>query len=100
MADPMDTLKGLLGDDAEEKLKSVMGSLSSSDTLAPADDSGNYLAEMRSVIERLSSSRADPRANLLMSLRPYMREGRQKSIDSAVKLLNLSKLSALFKGGI
>ena len=99
MADAMETLKGLLGDDAEDKIRSAMGALSGGGAISPAD-SGGDLAELRSLIDRLSSSRSDPRANLLMSLRPYMREGRQRSIDSAVKLLNLSKLSALFKGGI
>ncbi len=94
MSDPMDTLKGLLGDDAGDKIKNVMNQLSPS---SENGDSGEYLSEMKDLIERLGSSRSDPRANLLMSLRPYMHSARQQSIDSAVRLLNLSKLSGLFK---
>ena len=33
----------------------------------------------------------DPRTNLLLSLKPYMREGRKHSIDSAVRLFGAYK---------
>ncbi len=95
MSDPMDTLKGLLGDDASDKIKNVMSQFSGSEQ--DTAEENNYLLEMKDLIERLSSSRSDPRANLLLSLRPYMRSNRKKSIDGAVKLLNLSKLSGLMK---
>ena len=91
MADPMEALKDILGDDAEGAIKSVM------DKFGGDSGDSDYLSEMQGLIERMSSSRSDPRANLLLSLRPYMRSGRQKSIDGAVKLLSLSKLSGLFK---
>lgn len=95
MADAMDTLKNILGDDAEDKIKNVMSSFSSGNEAN--DDNMDYLLQMRDLIDQLGKSRNDPRSNLLMSLRPYMRANRQKSIDSAVKLLNLTKLSQLFK---
>lgn len=95
MADAMDTLKNILGDDAEDKIKNVMSSFSSGNEVN--DDNMDYLLQMRDLIDQLGKSRNDPRSNLLMSLRPYMRANRQKSIDSAVKLLNLTKLSQLFK---
>lgn len=95
MSDAMDTLKNILGDDAEDKIKNVMSSLSSGDEVN--DDTTDYLLEMRDVVDRLSRSNSDPRSNLLLSLKPYMRDNRKKSIDSAVKILNLTKLSKLFK---
>lgn len=95
MPDAMDTLKNILGDDAEDKIKNVMSSFSSGGGMG--DDSAEYLMQMRDLVNQLSSSRSDPRANLLMSLKPYMRSGRQRSIDSAVRLLNLTKLSKLFQ---
>lgn len=100
MADAMDTLKNILGDGAEDKIKNVMSSLSSGGGGDAEIDSGADLAEIaqiRDMINHLGNSRNDPRSNLLMSLRPYMRSSRQHTIDSAVKLLNLTKLSQLFK---
>ncbi len=94
MADAMDTLKNLLGDDAEDKIKNVMSSFSGGD-----GDSGDSaeLMQIRDMINNLGKSSNDPRSNLLMSLKPYMRETRRHSIDSAVRLLNLTKLSKLIK---
>ena len=90
MADAMETLKGILGDD--DKLKSVVSSLSGASGI-----DGDYIAQMKDLMGKLSTSRNDPRTNLLMSLRPYMRSGRQTSIDNAVKMLNLVKMASLFK---
>ncbi len=101
MADAMDALKGILGDGAEDKIKNVMSSLSggSSDIsdVIGNDNSMEYLMQIKDMASRLGNSNSDPRTNLLMSLKPYMRSKRQGSIDSAVKLLNLAKLAVLFK---
>ena len=43
MADAMDTLKNILGDDAEDKIKTVMNSLSSADNTSEGIDSSNGL---------------------------------------------------------
>ena len=134
MADMMDTLRGLLGDHADEKLKNIMTTLQSSVLMqnapsappkkaenlakainndikieAPAKSapmqSGNsntglsaeslqYMAQIKNIIDEMSNSN-DSRSNLLRSLRPYMRTNRQASIDRAIRLMNLSKLSGL-----
>ena len=94
MADAMDTLKGILGDDAEDKIKNVMSSLSG----GGADNSGlEYVMQMKDIMSKLANDRNDPRSNLLMSLKPYMRSSRQKSIDNAVRLLNLTKLTGIMR---
>ncbi len=54
-----------------------------------------YMAKFKGIIDEMGSVN-DQRSNLLMSLRPYMRNNRQKSIDNAIKILNLSKFSGLF----
>ena len=97
MADMMETLKGILGDDSEGKIKEAMNSLSLGQMNNNQDDmSLEYLSQMKDIVSRLGSSNSDPRANLLMSLRPYMRTSRKGSIDSAVRLMNLAKLAYLF----
>ncbi|MDY3031552.1 MAG: hypothetical protein SOS24_07325 [Clostridia bacterium] len=95
MADAMDTLKNLLGDDAEDKIKNVIGSLSDGSSSGAGGD--EYVSQLKGLIGQLASSRSDPRSDLLLSLKPYMRSSRQGSIDNAVKLLNLSRLLPMFK---
>jgi len=108
--DMMSTLKGLLGDNAEEKIRSVLSALgnntpedSSPEPQLPEDspvslnsDALESVGKLKSIIDDIGKPN-DTRSNLLMSLRPYMRNERQKSIDSAIKLLNLSKISGLFR---
>ncbi|MCI8404647.1 MAG: hypothetical protein HFE49_07065 [Clostridia bacterium] len=100
MADAMDTLKNILGDDAEDKIRNVMGSLSassdSSDTGFNADGL-NQVMQLKNIVDSMTNNRNDPRTNLLMSLKPYMRSGRQRSIDSAVKLLGLTNLTKILR---
>ena len=115
MADMMDTLKGLLGDNADDKLSGIMKKLNSdapqdnSDNTPQKNDSKNnespalspeMLMMAQSIMSRMSKSGDDDRTRLLMSLKPYMNSNRQSTIDSAVKMLKLSELSDLFKGVI
>lgn len=120
----MGALKGLLGDNADEKIQAVMQSLSgagNSSTSSGSDSSGSggssapsassagnafqgggndslqYLMQMKGIIDQMGNTKNDPRANLLRSLRPYMRNSRQQSIDSAVRLLGLTNLKNLFR---
>ena len=43
MADMMDTLKGMLGDDAEDKIKSVLGALGNGNSNSSENDSGGAI---------------------------------------------------------
>ncbi len=98
MADMMETLKGMLGDDAEDKIKTVLGGLQSGgEGGALSDGSQNdYLSQIKSLVGQMGSAN-DSRSNLLLSLKPYMRTERRQSIDNAVKILNLTRIAGLFK---
>ncbi|HIU57206.1 MAG TPA: hypothetical protein IAA61_05265 [Candidatus Ornithomonoglobus merdipullorum] len=102
MADISETLKDILGDNADEKISAVLGMLGGGEGSAPSPVpdgiSPELLSQAQGLLGSISSMGGDDRARLLMSLRPFMREKRQHSIDSAVKLLNLAKLSHVFKG--
>lgn len=117
MADMMSTLKGFLGDDAEDKIKNAMNMLSGSgiaDSESKNNDdlkenlpssnknSGNLspeglemLMQLRGMVDKISTAN-DSRSNLLLSLRPFMRSERQKSIDRMIKLMNIGRFSGLF----
>ena len=96
----MDTLKGILGDDADEKIKtalSAFGSSSGSESGVIDTQAIDSMMQIKDIINNFASSENDSRTNLLMSLRPFMRGSRQNSIDAAVRMLNLTKLSGLFR---
>lgn len=110
----LDTLKGLLGDNADEKIKSVLSSLSQNGEsnenrpatgteMTPAQPplidstSIDSIVQIKNIVDNLTSNSNDSRSALLLSLKPYMRSSRQGSIDTAIKILNLSKLSGLLK---
>ncbi len=117
----LDTLKSLLGDNADDKIKSVLNTLSqpesplkddrtdeiidvqNPDSNLPTTSSNldistiDSIVQIKDIIDSYTTSSNDSRATLLMSLKPFMRTSRKNSIDTAIKLLNLSKLSGLFK---
>lgn len=113
MADMMDTLKELLGDDADNKINSIMQIINPSgkEQASPTtdippkitDSDGGFnitpemLLTMQRVMKKIQSGGSDDRTKLLMSLKPYMRKTRRDTIDSAVKMLNMSQLSQIFK---
>ena len=105
MSDISETLKELLGDNAEEKINSVLGMLGggSSEPSPPPGGPGEpaltpeLIAQLQRIMGSLSSGGGDDRSRLLLSLKPFMRETRQRSIDSAIKLISLAKLSHMFK---
>ncbi len=114
----MDILKNLLGDNAEEKLKAVMEGLGGSSSGDEGEEvslsdknsaqqpdisrllggiNADYIGRIRDMVEHMPDSGDDPRANLLLSLKPYMRDTRRRSIDSAVKLLSISRIGGLLR---
>ena len=52
----------------------------------------NTIMKMKSIMENMNN-RNDPRANLLYSLKPYLRESKKDKLDQYVNLLNVSKLA-------
>ena len=88
MADIADTLKGLLGAGAEDKIKDVLDTVTVDDGQRSVGKDAE-LTQLRAMLESMTMNKNDPRANLLMSLKPYMREERQQSVESAVKLMGI-----------
>lgn len=56
----------------------------------------NTILKMKSVMEKMNNKN-DPRANLLYSLKPYLRDNKQAKLDQYVNLLNVSKIAEIFK---
>ena len=51
---------------------------------------------MKSIMEKLGNSKNDPRANLLLSLKPYLKESRKSKVEQYVQLLSMTKVMEAF----
>lgn len=54
----------------------------------------NTILKLKNVIDNINKTN-DPRANLLNSLKPYLRETRKDKLDQYVNLLNISKIAEI-----
>lgn len=57
----------------------------------------NTIKKFSSVLGNMNSSKNDPRANLLNSLKPYLRDSKKSKLDNYMNLLNVSKIADLMK---
>lgn len=54
------------------------------------------ILKMKNIIDTLNK-KDDPRANLLYSLKPYLRESKKKKLDQYVNLLKFTDITGFFK---
>ena len=52
----------------------------------------NTILKMKSIMEKMNNKN-DPRANLLYSLKPYLRDSKKNKLDQYVNMLNISKIA-------
>ena len=57
----------------------------------------NTIMKMSSVIGKMNNSKNDPRANLLNSLKPYLRDSKKGKLDNYMNLLNVTKIAEIMK---
>ncbi len=51
----------------------------------------NTILKMKQVMDSMKTNKNDPRTNLLISLKPYLKESRQKKVDQYIGLFGLGK---------
>ena len=56
----------------------------------------NTMLKMKSIIEAMNSQKDDPRANLLKSLKPYLKESRKEKVDQYIKIFSMEKVFEQF----
>lgn len=49
------------------------------------------MLKIKSIIDSMNNSQNDPRANLLNSLKPYLKNSRKERVDQYIKLFNMGK---------
>ena len=57
----------------------------------------NTIMKLSSVIGKMKNTKDDPRANLLNSLKPYLRDTKKEKLDNYINLLNVSKIAEIMK---
>ena len=50
------------------------------------------ILKISKIVSKINNSQNDARANLLLSLKPYLKESRKNKVEQYVKLLNMSKV--------
>lgn len=81
-------------------LSSILNSNSQNSSNASSNSNNNFnldmntIMKMKSIMENMNNKN-DPRANLLYSLKPYLRDSKKDKLDQYVNLLNVSKIAEL-----
>lgn len=57
----------------------------------------NAVIKMSSAINKMKDTKNDPRANLLNSLKPYLRDSKKGQLDNYMNLLNVAKIAEIMK---
>lgn len=92
-------LNNILSQVSPEMLNNI-GNMLNSNTQSNQNSSqnGNFNLDMNTIIKMKSimdnmNNKNDPRANLLYSLKPYLRDSKKDKLDQYVNLLNVSKIA-------
>lgn len=104
MADDMSSkvMELLNNPDMMKRLSDALGGTSVQNSgVSPSGGGDNaVLAENAKTMLNAISHTDDRRITLLNAIRPYMSQNRARGIDRAVKLLQISKLTEIFKDQI
>lgn len=57
----------------------------------------NTVMKMSSMFGKMNNNKNDPRANLLNSLKPYLRDSKKGKLDNYMNLLNVTKIAEIMK---
>lgn len=84
-----------------DAIKNILGQNSNSDSKKNNDSNSfnidiNTMLKMKSIIDAMNSQKDDPRANLLKSLKPYLKESRKEKVDQYIKIFSMEKVFEQF----
>ena len=84
-----------------DAIKNILGQNSNSDSKKNNDSSSfnidiNTMLKMKSIIDAMNNQKDDQRANLLKSLKPYLKESRKEKVDQYIKIFSMEKVFEQF----
>lgn len=92
-----------------DMLKQLLDSFNSSNGSNDSNDSNkndnnsnpdidlDTILKMKTIMEKMNSSKSNSSSNLLLALKPFLRQSRQSKVDQYVQLLKLAPLLEMFK---
>lgn len=85
---------------SEETIANMMNMLKNSSIKENTSSSSNIdmgtILKMKAIMDKINS-KDDPRANLLLSLKPYLNENRKGKVEQYIQLFNMSKIMDIFQ---
>lgn len=94
---------GPTNDSSNESNSNNSSNTNNTDNTNNSSNSNNFnidiatLLKMKTIMDKMNTTQNDPRSNLLLSLKPYLKPNRKDKLDQYVKLLNMSSIFELFK---
>lgn len=96
----------LKNDSIPDDLKNIFNGLNNSSNNSNKNENNNQdssldidmdtLLKMKQILSSMNSNKDDPRTNLLISLKPYLKESRKKKVDQYIKLFGIGKAFEIF----
>lgn len=111
MADLMQKLGSMMsGNEVPDEIKNMMKHFSSSTTPPPNTSNSSGVSEdfsfpdidldmmlkLKKVMDAMKTNKNDPRSNLLLSLKPYLKSSRRDKVDQYIQLFNMTKAFEVF----
>jgi len=56
----------------------------------------NTILKIKQVMEKMNQNKNDPRSNLLLSLKPYLKDSRKQKVDQYIQLFNMGAIMENF----
>lgn len=103
----MEQLNQMLNNNAvPDELKTIVDNLKNSSNDKSSEQSSNdsnsfnidmnTMLKMKQVMDSINSNKDDPRTNLLLSLKPYLKDSRKKKVEQYIKLFGIEKAFQAF----
>lgn len=85
----------------EDTLKNILNNFKASSEEQNSNNNFNFdintMLKMTNIMDKMNSNSNDPRANLLLSLKPYLNNNRKEKLDQYMQFLNISKVIEVFQ---
>lgn len=75
----------------KNQLNNDTSSSDNSQSSMPDFDIGTMM-KMKQIIDSMNANKNDPRANLLLSLKPYLKDSRKEKVDQYIQIFKMGKV--------
>lgn len=86
----------------EDAFKNILSNLNTPSSNDSENNESNFnfdintMLKIKNVMDKMNSTKNDPRSNLLRSLKPYLNNDRKQKLDQYMQFLNISKIIESF----